>query len=137
MFVLNLLTSPPISSLVTPTPEVSIVVSDRESKATAAVGSLGDLTLTTSIIPVSGSCFTETYKNVEGAVKFDFPDAARYSRDLYVTYLDEEIMVVRDGSGVAEVLVRTSEVGIGEEVKDRGEWGIQDIDEEDMVPPVD
>jgi len=36
----------------------------------------------------------------------DLPQALQYSRDLYVTYLDEEILIVRDGSGVPELLLR-------------------------------
>ena len=38
--------------------------------------------------------------------KVDLPQAAQYSRDLYVTYVDEDLLVVRDASGVPEVLVR-------------------------------
>lgn len=36
----------------------------------------------------------------------DIPDGIQYSRQLYIAYLDEEILVVRDGSGVPEILVR-------------------------------
>jgi len=137
-FVLNLLTSPPLSSLVSPTPEVTITLGSTEAKATATVGSLGDLTLTSTIDRVNGGCFTETYKDISGPFTLDIPGAARYKRDLFVTYLDEEVMIVRDGSGVAEVLVRTSSspesATEGEEVAG-GDWGITDIDED--VPPVD
>ena len=50
---------------------------------------------------------TETYESatVLGS-KVDLPQAAQYSRDLYVTYVDEDLLVVRDASGVPEVLVR-------------------------------
>ena len=34
------------------------------------------------------------------------PQALQYTRDLYITYLDEDLLVVRDASGVPEVLVR-------------------------------
>jgi hypothetical protein len=34
------------------------------------------------------------------------PEAVQYSRDLYIAYLDEDILIVRDGSGVPEILVR-------------------------------
>jgi hypothetical protein len=36
----------------------------------------------------------------------DIPEALQYSRDLYIAYLDEDILIVRDGSGVPEILVR-------------------------------
>jgi hypothetical protein len=55
----------------------------------------------------SGLRFTETYESasVLGQV-VDIPEALQYSRDLYVSYVDEDILVVRDGSGVPEILVR-------------------------------
>ena len=55
----------------------------------------------------SGLRFTETYESatVLGQV-VDIPEALQYSRDLYVTYVDEDLLVVRDGSGVPEILVR-------------------------------
>lgn len=34
------------------------------------------------------------------------PDALQYSRELYVTYLDDDLLVVRDASGIPEILVR-------------------------------
>lgn len=50
---------------------------------------------------------TETY---EAATVLDqvveLPEAVQYSRDLYITYLDDDLLVVRDASGVPEVLVR-------------------------------
>lgn len=50
---------------------------------------------------------TETYESATVLDQsIDLPQALQYSRDLYVTYLDEEILVVRDGSGVPEILVR-------------------------------
>ncbi|GMI44385.1 hypothetical protein TrCOL_g8302 [Triparma columacea] len=142
-FILNALTSQPLASLVSPPPEVTITLSPTQAEATSKLGALGDLTLTSDLTLVSGSCFTETYRDVSGPLSFDFPEAARYSRDLYVTYLDEEVMVVRDGSGVAEVLVRTSSSSNGQAEgggdgggdNGGGDWGIMDIDED--VPPVD
>jgi len=55
----------------------------------------------------SGLRFTETYESatVLGQT-VDLPEALQYSRDLYVSYVDEDILVVRDGAGVPEILVR-------------------------------
>jgi hypothetical protein len=49
----------------------------------------------------------ETYESATVADRVvELPDLLRYSREIYVTYLDEEILVVRDGSGIPELLVR-------------------------------
>jgi hypothetical protein len=36
----------------------------------------------------------------------EFPELLQYSRALYVTYVDEDILIIRDDSGVPELLVR-------------------------------
>eukprot|EP00529_Nitzschia_sp_RCC80_P029750 CAMPEP_0113444704 /NCGR_PEP_ID=MMETSP0014_2-20120614/2805_1 /TAXON_ID=2857 /ORGANISM="Nitzschia sp." /LENGTH=308 /DNA_ID=CAMNT_0000335727 /DNA_START=149 /DNA_END=1075 /DNA_ORIENTATION=- /assembly_acc=CAM_ASM_000159 len=36
----------------------------------------------------------------------EIPSMLQYTRDMYVTYVDEDILVIRDGSGVPELLVR-------------------------------
>eukprot|EP00978_Attheya_sp_CCMP212_P010649 scaffold25922_cov55-Attheya_sp.AAC.7 len=55
----------------------------------------------------SGMRFTEIYESatVLGNT-VDVPEQLQYSRELFVTYVDEDILVVRDASGVPEVLVR-------------------------------
>ncbi|KAL7539655.1 hypothetical protein ACHAXR_009480 [Thalassiosira sp. AJA248-18] len=55
----------------------------------------------------SGLRFTETYESASVLGQtVDLPEALQYSRDLYVSYVDEDILVVRDGAGVPEILVR-------------------------------
>jgi len=55
----------------------------------------------------SGLRFTETYESASVlGQSVDLPEALQYSRDLYVSYVDEDILVVRDASGVPEILVR-------------------------------
>ena len=55
----------------------------------------------------SGLRFTETYESASVLGNtVDIPEALQYSRDLYVSYVDEDVLVVRDGSGVPEILVR-------------------------------
>lgn len=50
---------------------------------------------------------TETYESASLLGQaVDLPQAVQYSRDLYITYLDEDVMVIRDGSGVPEILMR-------------------------------
>jgi len=36
----------------------------------------------------------------------DIPEQLQYSHELYVSCVDEDILVVRDGAGVPEILVR-------------------------------
>lgn len=49
----------------------------------------------------------ETYKAVKvGTSNLDVPAALQYSRLLYVVYLDEDLLIVRDETGVPEVLLR-------------------------------
>lgn len=57
---------------------------------------------------VSGVRLKETYESAEvlGRGFVDLPGVLQYSREIYVTYLDEDLMIVRDGSGVPELLVR-------------------------------
>ena len=40
----------------------------------------------------------------------EIPAPLQYSRDLYVTYLDDDLLVVRDESGVPEILLRKAGV---------------------------
>lgn len=56
----------------------------------------------------------------------DLPGPLQYGRDLYVTYVDEDLLVVRDASGVPEVLVRK------EKIFSRN-WG--DEPEDDLTAP--
>jgi len=55
----------------------------------------------------SGLRFTEVYESASVLGQtVDLPEALQYSRDLYVTYVDEDILVVRDGAGIPEILTR-------------------------------
>lgn len=51
--------------------------------------------------------FTETYESASVlGQNIELPEAVQYSRELMVTYVDEDILVVRDASGIPEILVR-------------------------------
>jgi len=53
----------------------------------------------------------ETYESAEVMGKtIEIPELLQYSRELYVTYLDDDLLVVRDGSGIPELLVRPTKV---------------------------
>jgi len=71
----------------------------------------------------------ETYESASVLGQdIDLPEPLQYSRDLYVTYVDEDLLVVRDGSGVPEVLVR-------KEKTFSQNWGTEPSDVDDMAPP--
>lgn len=56
----------------------------------------------------------------------NLPTLLQYSRDIYVTYLDEDLLIVRDASGVPEILIR-------KEKKFSKNWGTEPEDE--LTPP--
>lgn len=59
--------------------------------------------------------------------EIEIPQFLQYSRDLYVTYVDEDLLIVRDGSGVPEVLTRKEKVF-------SQNWGTEPGDN-DLMPP--
>jgi len=55
----------------------------------------------------SGMRMKETYESASAfGQTVQIPEQLKYSRELYITYLDEDLLVVRTASGVPEVLVR-------------------------------
>lgn len=81
-----------------------------ESKSTVQVAnSKFDVKIQSTVEVESDVRVKETYTTVKvGDNQVDIPDAVKYSRRLYVTYLDDDLMVVRDESGIPEILVRKS-----------------------------
>jgi hypothetical protein len=72
----------------------------------------------------------ETYESfsVLDQAPVTIPEALQYSRDMYVTYLDEDLLVVRDASGVPEILTRKDKTF-------RNNWGNEPSAMQDMVAP--
>jgi hypothetical protein len=78
---------------------------------------------------VSGIRLRETYESATVLGRqIELPEFAKYSRELYVTYLDEDLLVVRDGSGVPELLVRK------EKIFTRN-WGTEPTSVDDELAP--
>lgn len=70
-------------------------------------GASNDVVVKAALDAKSDVRMTETYESASLlGQSVDLPQAVQYARDLYITYLDDEIMVVRDGSGVPEILMR-------------------------------
>lgn len=81
---------------------------DAKVGVTFLGGAENEITLEARLDIESDVRFRETYDTVANFLgrEVEIPEPLRYSRDLYVTYLDEEILVVRDASGVPDILVR-------------------------------
>jgi hypothetical protein len=71
----------------------------------------------------------ETYESatVLGQV-VDLPKFLQYTRDIYVTYVDEDLLVIRDGSGVPELLIR-------KEKSFTRNWGTEPTSVDDKLAP--
>jgi len=93
--------------------ELEISISREQPRIEANVpvkflgGSENEVAVSARLDVDSSVRLTETYESATVlGNSIDLPQAVQYSRDLYVTYVDEDILVVRDASGVPEVLVR-------------------------------
>lgn len=79
---------------------------------------------------VSDIRLRETYESatVLGGQVVDLPGFMQYTRDVYVTYLDEDLLVIRDGSGVPELLIR-------KEKSFTRNWGMEPTTVDDNLAP--
>eukprot|EP00804_Cyclotella_cryptica_P016635 CCRYP_001958-RA/>CCRYP_001958-RA protein AED:0.39 eAED:0.39 QI:201/0.5/0.33/1/0.5/0.33/3/0/262 len=92
--------------------ELQISISRAQPRIEAKIevkllgGATEEVVVKARLEEVSGLRFTETYESasVLGRV-VDIPEALQYSRDLYVSYVDDDLLVVRDASGVPEILL--------------------------------
>lgn len=93
--------------------ELSISISREQPRVEAKIdvkflgGASNDVAVKAHLEPRSDIRLSETYESATVlGQNVDIPEALQYSRDLYIAYLDENILIVRDGSGVPEILVR-------------------------------
>mmetsp|Transcript_22960 Transcript_22960/g.35371 ORF Transcript_22960/g.35371 Transcript_22960/m.35371 type:complete len:266 (-) Transcript_22960:209-1006(-) len=79
-----------------------------EAKIGASVfGNESDISVKVRMDLESGMRIKETYESASAfGQTVQIPEQLKYSRELYITYLDEDLLVVRTASGVPEVLVR-------------------------------
>mmetsp|Transcript_32499 Transcript_32499/g.71028 ORF Transcript_32499/g.71028 Transcript_32499/m.71028 type:complete len:279 (-) Transcript_32499:261-1097(-) len=93
---------------------VKVTIDSQTSSATALstatlFGSEYELSLKNTLEAESALRLRETYTQaVVAGNEVALPDALKWERLLFVTYLDETMMVVRDESGAPDVLVRTT-----------------------------
>lgn len=77
------------------------------SKVSIAGGGTQNLKVFTNLVAETGLRLKETYSTLEVAGRaLDIPQRLRYSRKIFITYLDDELLVVRDESGVPDLLLR-------------------------------
>lgn len=114
--------------------ELSITIQREQPRAeastTVALAGMGPQTVKvqTSLEAESAVRIKETYLSASAFGRdVEIPSRLRYSRLIYVTYLDDEILVVRDESGVPEVLLRKS-------MPDFLDEGVPSSDEDDVAP---
>jgi hypothetical protein len=89
------------------------------------------VTVQAKLESVSAMRLRETYETVTTLGRTqDLPPPMQYARDLYVTYVDDDLLVVRDASGVPEILVR-------QEKQFQRNWGVEPSAKMDMNPPGD
>lgn len=133
LFALQLAQKLPSALVTTGDLEIAIAREQPRVEATIGVKLLGGaenkIQVKARLEVQSDVRLQETYESAsvfDNAV--DIPAQLQYSRDLYVTYLDDDLLVVRDASGIPEVLVR-------KEKTFTRNWGFEPSEAEDMVPP--
>lgn len=115
--------------------DVEITISRSQPRVEASVGvtwwgggAESTVRVTASLEAESGMRLRETY---EKAYVLDrpvtIPAPLQYKRQLFVTYVDDDLLVVRDGSGVPEVLVRKNKTFRG--------FSAVTESQEDLAPP--
>ena len=91
--------------------EISISRDQPRVEATVGVKVFGgvenEVVAKSRLVVESDVRLPETYESATVlGNSIDLPEQIQYSRDLYVVYLDDDLMVIRDASGAPEVLVR-------------------------------
>lgn len=83
-----------------------------EALTSVSLAGLGaqDVTVRTRLEAETGVRLRETYASCEAFGRtVDVPAALQYARKLYVTYVDDDLLVVRDESGAPDVLLRVGQ----------------------------
>lgn len=93
--------------------ELDISPSQPRAKATAkgtlAGRSNAEVSILCDLEVVGDNHLRERYTSVEiDGRSFNLPEQLRYSRDLYLAFLDDDLLVCRTSSGTPEILLRAS-----------------------------
>jgi len=101
-----------------------------EAATTLSVVGAGarDVKIQASLEAETAMRLRETYDafDLGAGGKREFPDQLKYQRNVFVTYLDDELLIARDDSGVPSVLLR----------KSLPDWfeGVPSTDNDDLAP---
>jgi hypothetical protein len=77
----------------------------------------------------SGKRLRETYESASVMDRsIELPEMMQYSRQMFVTYVDDEIMIVRDATGIPELLVRKDKIF-------SKNWGTEPSEVDDLNAP--
>jgi len=111
---------------------VTIAREQPRVEASSSVALLGagarQVKVTATLEAESALRLKETYSSVSvGGRVVEVPEKLRYTRKLFVTYLDDQLLVARDDSGVPSVLLR-------KEMPDWLEEGVPSTDDDDLAP---
>lgn len=103
---------------------------EAKAKVKTLLGGASTVTVKSNLEVVSDIRMRETYESatVLGGNVLDLPGFLQYSREIYVTYLDEDLLVIRDGSGVPELLIRKDKTFVRN-------WGIEPTTVDDELAP--
>jgi len=103
---------------------------EAKAKVKTLLGGSSTVTVKSNLEVVSDIRMRETYESatVLGGNVLDLPGFLQYSREIYVTYLDEDLLVIRDGSGVPELLIRKEKSFVRN-------WGIEPTTVDDELAP--
>jgi hypothetical protein len=93
--------------------DLEISISRQQPRVEASIdvklfgGAESNIKVTARLDVESDIRLRETYESATVLDRnVELPQALQYARDLYVTYVDEDLLIIRDASGVPEVLVR-------------------------------
>lgn len=116
--------------------DLEIIISRNQPRIEAKVDlkflggqSKSEVSVTANLDVKSTMRFSEVYESASAfGRKIDIPSQLKYSRELFVTYVDEDMLIVRDASGIPEVLVRKEKIF-------KSNWGTEPSDVEEMKGP--
>eukprot|EP00590_Aulacoseira_subarctica_P001422 CAMPEP_0172414706 /NCGR_PEP_ID=MMETSP1064-20121228/1344_1 /TAXON_ID=202472 /ORGANISM="Aulacoseira subarctica , Strain CCAP 1002/5" /LENGTH=308 /DNA_ID=CAMNT_0013151501 /DNA_START=41 /DNA_END=967 /DNA_ORIENTATION=+ len=116
--------------------DLEIIISRNQPRIVAIVNlkflggqSKSEVSVTANLEVKSTMRFSEVYESASAfGRKIEIPSQLKYSRELFVTYVDEDMLIVRDASGIPEVLVRKEKIF-------KGNWGTEPSDVEEMKGP--
>jgi len=92
--------------------DLSILISREQPRIEAKISTKlfdneSEIVVKADLAIESGVRMKETYASATALDNnIEIPEQLQYSRELYITYLDEDLLIVRTGTGLPEILLR-------------------------------